>query len=351
VAYTAGPRKSKQIHLSSTYIATLPDARLHDEILGVIRHQMAHALQHDGDSTAPMGLIEGIADWVQLCDGVVHSSWESGGGDDSGEGCQYTAYFLEWLCARYGEPMVKDINAYLGKRNYAKSMWRELFGVPVEVLWTEYKTHCDLSALPPAEEKRPAVCNHTPQEPVVISTVVGDAVDNTAHRAAPASPHERTLVIVDQETEATVGIESLASASSESEFDPFPYHTEAAMVDIFSARLRALTYDGSRDARRFIKEFEALVERVNPQIRDEDKRLLLVCIIPPPHSPQMICDGCCLTALVERLRHSLATLSTTGTKRQTWTMICRMRFSSSACNSSSRAGAAERWESLIGMRS
>ena len=276
VAYTAGSHKAKQIHLSTTYLTSLPVARLHDEIVGVVRHEMVHVLQHDGDGTAPVGLVEGIADWVRLCDGLGPPHWKRGG-EEWDDGYQNTAYFLEWLCERCGEGTVREVNAYLGEKKYGKHMWTELCGATVQELWAEYKACYDLPVSPqkPAEE-RPVACDHTPQESLVITIVAGDAVDGAIYHAAPPSPHERTLVIVDQEAEATAGVESLVSASSESEFDPFPSHAETAMVDIYSSRLKALTYDGRRDARRFIKEFEALVARINPLMAEEEKRLLLV---------------------------------------------------------------------------
>jgi hypothetical protein len=97
------------------------------------------------------------------------------------------------------------------------------------------------------------------------------------YNAAPPPPeHDRnTVVIVNQETE---GVESLASSPHDfsSEYDPFPFRGEAAMVDIWATRLKNMRFDGSRDGKRFVKEFEGLLTRVNPQMEPEDKRLLLV---------------------------------------------------------------------------
>ena len=119
VAYTTGmPLDTtfhKEIHLSLSYIthvASRPappsgnaSAAIAHELNGVLVHETVHALQHNGNGTAPGGLIEGMADYVRLKAGLgaahwkrpvrreeVQHSWDAG--------YERTAWFLEWLEGR-----------------------------------------------------------------------------------------------------------------------------------------------------------------------------------------------------------------------------------------------------------
>ena len=60
VAYTFGCDKQKQIHFSLDYIKGSAK-RAHDEIMGVLVHEVVHCYQYDACGTCPAGLIEGIA--------------------------------------------------------------------------------------------------------------------------------------------------------------------------------------------------------------------------------------------------------------------------------------------------
>ncbi|KAA8910515.1 peptidase of plants and bacteria-domain-containing protein [Sphaerosporella brunnea] len=273
VAYTAG-KKNKQIHFSTDYIASIPQERVEKEVLGVVRHEMVHVWQWNGLNTCPGGLIEGIADWVRLRDGFIPPHW-SRGGEEWDDGYQHTAYFLDWIEDTFGAGSVAWINSYLQESEYSDGMWQELCGgQTVEALWDTYKRCYDLEG---AETAAPVI----PTEAVKLSADVSITTEEIpVYNAAPApgvssGEHDRnTLVVVDQETE---GVESIAdSHDSSSSFDQFPYRGEAATADIFAERLKNLTFDGTRDGKRFVKEFEALVDRVNPQMPEADKRLLLV---------------------------------------------------------------------------
>ena len=82
VAYTTGSdldNDHKEIHISLEYLSRIPEALIKEEIEGVVRHEMVHCWQYDGQGTAPGGLIEGIADWVRLKAGFCPPHWKRGG--------------------------------------------------------------------------------------------------------------------------------------------------------------------------------------------------------------------------------------------------------------------------------
>ena len=73
VAYTKGSdldKDHKEIHLSMDYLKGVherSEGKLDEsEILGVIRHEMVHCFQFNGKHTANGGLIEGIAEYVEI---------------------------------------------------------------------------------------------------------------------------------------------------------------------------------------------------------------------------------------------------------------------------------------------
>ncbi|KAF8249767.1 BSP-domain-containing protein [Wilcoxina mikolae CBS 423.85] len=270
VAYTAG-EKNKQIHFSTDYINSIDEKRLEDEILGVIRHEMVHAWQYNANDTAPVGLIEGIADWVRLKDGFIPPHWKRGGScwDD---GYQNTAYFLDWLEDSYGAGTVVWINEQMKEKDYSDKMWIELSGgKSVEELWKMYTDVYGISNESKTKD------SEGKEKEVVVGTVAAateglDAekkaaaasvdVDGTVpamdvkpipvYHAAP--PPDRAKIIAELETESK-GIESSIAPTldTESSYDPFPFRGEAALAEIFAERLKNLTFDGTKDGKRFVK--------------------------------------------------------------------------------------------------
>jgi len=163
VAYTTGmPLDTafhKEIHLSLSYIthvasrpASASGAIAH-ELTGVLVHETVHALQHNGNGTAPGGLIEGMADYVRLKAGLGASHWKRPMRREEVQhswdaGYERTAWFLEWLESRgengsggEGRGLVVRMNEWLGAegREYGEEVfWRELCGKSVGELWEEY---------------------------------------------------------------------------------------------------------------------------------------------------------------------------------------------------------------------
>lgn len=151
VAYTTGidlDSSHKEIHVNLNYIRDCTDKsdRRRHEIIGVITHELVHCYQWDGSGSAPGGLIEGIADFVRLKEGLGPPHWfgEKGRrdtGDKWDAGYQKTAFFLDWLEEKHGLGTVGRINDALRSGRYDEAgFWQSLFGdgKTIKVLWDEY---------------------------------------------------------------------------------------------------------------------------------------------------------------------------------------------------------------------
>ena len=145
VAYTTGSELDndhKEIHFSLDYLTKLSEARLANEIDGVLTHELAHCYQWNGHGTCPGGLIEGIADWVRLNCNLSPPHWRRDPGDQWDAGYQHTAYFLQYLEGRFGVGTIRKMNEKLRLQAYeAKPFWTELLGGSVDQLWGDYLEH------------------------------------------------------------------------------------------------------------------------------------------------------------------------------------------------------------------
>ncbi|KAF1836444.1 BSP-domain-containing protein [Decorospora gaudefroyi] len=143
VAYTTGlalDDDHKEIHLNTTYLAHVPEPRQKEEILGVLVHEMVHCWQHSGCGSAPVGLTEGVADWVRLKAGLAPPHWKRRGDCEWDAGYERTGYFLEWLEGVCGGDVVRRINEGLRVGRYdGDGLWRTCCGKSVEELWEAYK--------------------------------------------------------------------------------------------------------------------------------------------------------------------------------------------------------------------
>ncbi|KAI1136974.1 BSP-domain-containing protein [Hypoxylon sp. FL0543] len=155
VAYTTSTdldQDHKEIHFSLAYISHIPAPRRAQEIAGVVLHELVHCYQWNGRGAAPAGLVEGVADWVRLRCGLAPPHWLPARGrapDRWDAGYQGTAYFLQYLEARFGGGTVRRLNERLRAQRYdEKAFWTELLGAPVEQLFEDYK-----KTLPKEEEE------------------------------------------------------------------------------------------------------------------------------------------------------------------------------------------------------
>ena len=147
VAYTTGlaiDDDHKEIHLSTKYLSHIPESRQKEEIMGVLVHEMVHCWQHSGFGSAPVGLTEGVADWVRLKAGYAPPHWKRHSDCDWDAGYERTGYFLEWLEEEHGKDIVRRINESLRGCKYdAEKLWHSCCGKSVTKLWEEYKKSLD----------------------------------------------------------------------------------------------------------------------------------------------------------------------------------------------------------------
>ncbi|KAM4098632.1 hypothetical protein ACJW30_07G092100 [Castanea mollissima] len=93
---------------------------------GVLYHEMAHVWQWNGQSLAPGGLIEGIADYMRLKANYAPSHWVK-----PGEGKTWDqGYMIDGFVAELNKKM---------KDGYNDSFFVDLLGKPVDQLWSDYK--------------------------------------------------------------------------------------------------------------------------------------------------------------------------------------------------------------------
>ncbi|KAI3621976.1 pbsp domain protein [Moniliophthora roreri] len=140
VAYTTdGTECTKEIHFSLQHVVN-SQKRCKDEIMGVLTHELVHCFQYNAKDTCPSGLIEGIA------------------------GYEKTGYFLDWVDHHYKaveeasdsneihaekdsnnkeKPkhpghIVRRLNYAMKDCEYSPSIWNDVVGHTVGILWTAY---------------------------------------------------------------------------------------------------------------------------------------------------------------------------------------------------------------------
>ncbi|KAM7470474.1 hypothetical protein LguiA_008657 [Lonicera macranthoides] len=126
-----------EIHVSANYIQGF-SGDVKREITGVLYHEMTHIWQWNGNGQAPVGLTEGIADYVRLKAGYAPSHWVGPGqGDKWDQGYDVTARFLDY-CNSLRNGFVAEFNEKL-RNGYNVNFFVELLGKSVDQLWSEYK--------------------------------------------------------------------------------------------------------------------------------------------------------------------------------------------------------------------
>jgi len=138
VAYTCGSQKQKEIHFSLDYIKKSAK-RARDEIMGVLVHEVVHCYQHNASDTCPGGLIEGIADFVRLREGLDPPHWTRTPGETWDAGYEKTGYFLDWIEERYGTGKIRELNANMKDTIYRETVFKDLTGSSVRKLWNIYR--------------------------------------------------------------------------------------------------------------------------------------------------------------------------------------------------------------------
>ncbi|KAH7575331.1 hypothetical protein ACOSP7_005149 [Xanthoceras sorbifolium] len=105
---------------------------------GVMYHELTRVWQWKGNGQAPIGLINGIADFVRLRAYYPAQDWvKPGEGSRWDEGYSVTAYFLDY-CESLKRGFVANLNKKM-KDGYSDNFFEELLGMSVDELWNDYK--------------------------------------------------------------------------------------------------------------------------------------------------------------------------------------------------------------------
>ncbi|XP_021816057.1 uncharacterized protein LOC110758494 [Prunus avium] len=126
-----------EIHVAAKYIEGI-QGDIKTDFNGVLYHEMTHSWQWNGQGQAPVGLIEGIADFVRLKADYVPNGWaKPGEGQRWDEGYSVTARFLDY-CNDLQQGFVAALNKKM-RDGYSDNFFQELLGKTVDQLWTDYK--------------------------------------------------------------------------------------------------------------------------------------------------------------------------------------------------------------------
>ncbi|KAL3839347.1 hypothetical protein ACJIZ3_023938 [Penstemon smallii] len=108
------------------------------EFTSLLHHELTHVFQWTGEWKAPIGLIEGMADYMILKSNYYPPAFAKPGmGDKWDQGYDFTARFLEY-CEDLRSGFVAELNRKM-KKDYSDEFFVELMGKPVGQLWSEYK--------------------------------------------------------------------------------------------------------------------------------------------------------------------------------------------------------------------
>ncbi|KAL7156878.1 hypothetical protein ABFS83_02G039000 [Erythranthe nasuta] len=125
------------INVSSIYLQGY-QGDLKWEFTSLLHHEMTHVFQWDGEGRAPIGLSEGMADYMILKSNYYPAGFAKPGmGDKWDQGYDFTARFLEY-CEETKSGFVAALNNMM-RFNYSDDYFFELTGKPVGQLWSEYK--------------------------------------------------------------------------------------------------------------------------------------------------------------------------------------------------------------------
>jgi hypothetical protein len=134
------------------WVITHPSTTLQDvksEFTGIMYRESANVWQSTGRGEAPVGLTNGIADYIRLVAGWPSQDWNvtRGSGSRWNEGNIVTAYFLEY-CNTLRPRFVAELNDLM-EDHYNDIFFYQLLGRNVDDLWSAYK-----SAYAPAPSRR-----------------------------------------------------------------------------------------------------------------------------------------------------------------------------------------------------
>ncbi|KAL2460297.1 Plant basic secretory protein (BSP) family protein [Abeliophyllum distichum] len=127
----------ENIMVSSVYLEGY-QGNLTWEFTSLLYHEMTHVFQWNGAGSAPVGLVEGVADYMILTSNYYPAGFaKPGQGEKWDQGYDFTARFLEY-CEGLRLGFVAELNKKMIS-NYSDNYFFELLGKPVGQLWNGYK--------------------------------------------------------------------------------------------------------------------------------------------------------------------------------------------------------------------
>ncbi|KAK2986682.1 hypothetical protein RJ640_020844 [Escallonia rubra] len=125
------------INVSSIYLQGY-QGNLTWEFTSLLYHEVTHVFQWNGEGQAPVGLVEGFADYSILKANYYPPAFaKPGQGDRWDQGYDFTARFLEY-CEGLRSGFVAELNKKM-RHAFNESYFEDLLGKPVDQLWKEYK--------------------------------------------------------------------------------------------------------------------------------------------------------------------------------------------------------------------
>ncbi|KAK3023796.1 hypothetical protein RJ639_043412 [Escallonia herrerae] len=125
------------INVSSIYLQGY-QGNLTWEFTSLLYHEVTHVFQWNGEGQAPVGLVEGFADYTILKANYYPPAFaKPGQGDRWDQGYDFTARFLEY-CEGLRSGFVAELNKKM-RHAFNESYFEDLLGKPVDQLWKEYK--------------------------------------------------------------------------------------------------------------------------------------------------------------------------------------------------------------------
>ncbi|KAL1564509.1 hypothetical protein AAHA92_06838 [Salvia divinorum] len=127
----------EMVNVSSLYLQGY-QGNLKWEFTSLLHHELTHVFQWNGEGQAPVGLVEGMADYMILVSNYYPKGYASRGmGERWDQGYDFTARFLEY-CEELNSGFVAALNKKM-RHSFSEDFFMELMGKPVSQLWSEYK--------------------------------------------------------------------------------------------------------------------------------------------------------------------------------------------------------------------
>ena len=127
------------IFMNSDYMEKI-NGDVRKEFTVLLYHEATHVWQCHGNGQAPMGLTEGIVDYIRLKAGHASPHWAPRGtGDRWDQGYAVTAYFLDY-CDGLRDGFVAELNNMM-RDHYSDDFFGHLLGKNVGKLWKDCKSH------------------------------------------------------------------------------------------------------------------------------------------------------------------------------------------------------------------